>query len=91
MPRLIENALVIYTDGSLIWKGRKGGYGLVFVHVDDLGNEVVVGEYAPPGIAGTTGNRMELQACVDAVELGPKQECYTTRNENGLHRCNPLN
>jgi ribonuclease HI len=76
MVRLVENALVVYTDGSLIWKGRKGGYGLVFVHIDERGNETVVGEHAPPGIAGTTGNRMELQACVDALELSPNQECF---------------
>lgn len=76
MVRLVENALVVYTDGSLIWKGRKGGYGLVFVHIDERGNETVVGEHAPPGIARTTGNRMELQACVDALELSPNQECF---------------
>ncbi|MEA3193243.1 MAG: ribonuclease, partial [Betaproteobacteria bacterium] len=76
MPRLVENALVVYTDGSLVWKGRKGGYGLVFLHIDERGSEAVVFEHAPPGIAGTTGNRMELQACVDALEFAPKLECF---------------
>jgi ribonuclease HI len=76
VPRIVENALLIYTDGSLQWRGRKGGYGMVFVHVDDVGNETVVDEHAPPGILGTTGNRMELLAVITAVKKAPDCACY---------------
>jgi ribonuclease HI len=76
MPRIVEDALVIYTDGSLYPRGRKGGYGAVFVHIDTVGRESVVFEHAPPGIRGATGNRMELQACIDALTLAPQQECF---------------
>ena len=66
MPKIVENAILIYTDGSLYRKGLRGGYGFLFVYVDPLGNETTLDTHAPPGIGGTTGNRMELQACIDA-------------------------
>lgn len=76
MPKIVEDALLIYTDGSLYPKRRKGGYGIVFVHVDLVGEEIVIGEHSPPGISGTTNNRMELQACVDALKMAPDQACF---------------
>lgn len=81
MPRIVEDALLVYTDGSLYPKGRKGGYGVVFIHVDQIGQETVVSEHAPPGIVGATGNRMELQACIDALKLAPQIGCFTTVNK----------
>lgn len=79
VAKLIENALVIYTDGSLYPEGRKGGYSMVFVHVNEIGEEFVVREESPPGIAqGATGNRMELKACVEALRLAPQIECFAT-------------
>lgn len=78
MPRIVENALVVYTDGSLYPRGRKGGYGAVFIHIDDVGAEKVVLEHAPPGVGSTTGNRMELQACIDAFKLAPTVGCFST-------------
>lgn len=78
MPRIVEDALLIYTDGSLFPTGRKGGYGILFVHVDAVGHETIIQEHAPPGISGTTGNRMELLACVEALKLAPECECYPT-------------
>src|SRR5690242_9727148 len=77
MPRIVENALLIYTDGSLYPKGRKGGYGVVFIHVDPIGHETVIQEHAPPGVSGTTGNRMELQACIDALTMAREVDCYS--------------
>jgi ribonuclease HI len=77
MPRLVENALLIYTDGSLFPKGRKGGYGIVLVHVNQIGEERVVLEDAPPGISGSTGNRMELQACIEGLQLAPSADCFS--------------
>ena len=77
MPRIVEDALLAYTDGSLYPKGRKGGYGILFVHVDEVGRESIVSEHVPPGVAGTTGNRMELQACIDALRLAPEIDCFS--------------
>jgi ribonuclease HI len=77
MPRLVENALLIYTDGSLYPKGRKGGFGIVVVHVDEVGEERIVLEHSPPGIRGSTGNRMELQACIDGITMAPSLACFT--------------
>jgi len=80
MVKIVEDALLIYTDGSLFPKGRKGGYGIVFIHVDPVGKETVVDEHAPPGISGTTGNRMELQACIQALKMAPDLNCFDTVN-----------
>jgi ribonuclease HI len=76
MPKIVEDALLIYTDGSLYPRGRRGGYGVAFIHVDQLGNESHVADHAPPGIRGTTNNRMELQACIDALKMAPEMVCY---------------
>ncbi len=76
MPKIVEDALLIYTDGSLYPKGRKGGYGIVFVHVNTVGEERVITEHSPPGTRGTTGNRMELQACIDALRMTPDMDCF---------------
>lgn len=78
MPRIVEHALLIYTDGSLYPKGRKGGYGAVFIHVDRVGNETLIREHAPPGVVSTTGNRMELQACVEALKLAREVDCFNS-------------
>lgn len=72
MKRIVEDAILVYTDGSLYPRGRKGGYGIVFVYVDSVGEERVIDECSPPGSSGTTGNRMELQACVEALKRVPE-------------------
>jgi ribonuclease HI len=76
MPSIVEDALLVYTDGSLYPRGRRGGYGVVFIHIDAVGNETVVHEHAPPGARGVTNNRMELQACIDAVKIAPGIDCF---------------
>ncbi|MEX0899436.1 MAG: RNase H family protein [Gammaproteobacteria bacterium] len=73
--KIVENALVIYTDGSL-FRGRRGGYGMLFIHFDALGAPTVLLEHNPPGATGTTINRMELKAVIEALELAPEQSCY---------------
>ena len=78
--KTVENALLIYTDGSL-YPGAKGGYGIVFVHVDDVGEETVVDTHHPPGIIGTTSPRMELQACIEGVKMAPSMACYSDVHE----------
>src|SRR5947209_2347586 len=80
MPKIVENALVIYTDGSLYPKGRKGGYAMVFVHVNEIGEERVAREESPPGLGGVTNNRMELKAAIEALKLAPQIDCFATVN-----------
>lgn len=77
-PKIVENALVIYTDGSLQPKGRKGGYGIVFLYFDEVGDEHFITDFLPTGTVGTTNNRMELQAAIDALKHAPEMECFAT-------------
>jgi ribonuclease HI len=76
MLRIVEDALLVYTDGSLYPKGRKGGYGIVFIHVNHVGDETQLEEHAPPGARGVTNNRMELKACIDALKRAPEMSCF---------------
>lgn len=80
MVRIAENALVIYTDGSCHPKGRKGGYGVLFLHYDEVGSETELDTYIAPSLKGTTSQRMELEACVKALEMAPKTECFDKVN-----------
>jgi ribonuclease HI len=68
MEQLDENALNIYTDGSCYSSPRVGGIGFLFITVDGWGNPVIR-EESPPGWKAATNNQMELQACIDALEL----------------------
>lgn len=68
MAKIVENAILVYTDGSLYPKGRRGGLGIAFVHVDHIGVEVIVDSFSPPGVTGTTNNRMELQAAIEGLK-----------------------
>jgi ribonuclease HI len=63
-----ENAINAFTDGSSYSNPRRGGMGMVFVVVDENGDEVQH-DYCPPGYASATNNQMELQACVEALEF----------------------
>jgi ribonuclease HI len=67
-----EDALNIYTDGSMLPAPRRGGTGIIFILLDRSGTEEV---YEPPtaGYMGATNNQMELQACVDALRLATAQ------------------
>lgn len=68
MEQLDETALNIYTDGSCYSSPRAGGLGYLFVTVDHDGDPVVH-EECPPGWKAATNNQMELQACIEALEL----------------------
>lgn len=68
MEQLDENALNIYTDGSCYASPRAGGVGYLFVTVDDQGNPLIH-EECPPGWKSATNNQMELQACIEALDL----------------------
>lgn len=67
-----EEALNIYTDGSMLPAPRRGGTGIIFILLDFDGNEET---YQPPtsGYMGATNNQMELQACVEALRLATAQ------------------
>jgi ribonuclease HI len=61
-----ERDLNIYTDGSAYSGPRRGGIGILFVTVDEDGQEVV-DEYPLPGYAGATNQQMELRAAIEAL------------------------
>lgn len=66
MEYLDDEALNIYTDGSSLPRPRRGGIGIVFVSVDDDGNEQL-DDYPMPGYPGGTNQEMELQAPIQAL------------------------
>lgn len=74
-----EDTLNIYTDGSSLPKPRRGGLGILFILIDEDGEEE---EYAPvlPGYASASNNQMELQACVEAMKLATTQSPYFDRS-----------
>ncbi len=63
-----DNAVNIYTDGSCYQEPRLGGLGILFVVVNDLGDDVVF-EEQPAGYRGTTNQQMEPQACIEALKI----------------------
>lgn len=79
-PKIVEKALVVYTDGSLYPKGRRGGYGMVFLYFDHVGEEHFIDDHHSIAVAGTTGNRMELQAVIDALKLAPSMDHFDEAN-----------
>jgi ribonuclease HI len=62
-----EDALNIFTDGSCLPSPRRGGVGIHFVTVNEVGDEVIE-NLSVPGYRGETNNRMELQACITSLE-----------------------
>ena len=69
-----EGALIVYTDGSMLPRPRRGGYSFVLLDVDQDGEEILH-KYAPPGVLGATNNEMELKACVEALRLIASNRC----------------
>ncbi len=63
-----ENALNIYTDGSMLSGPRRGGAALLFIAVDSCGNEEQREEVLP-GYAGATQNQMELEAPIQGLRM----------------------
>jgi ribonuclease HI len=61
-----ERDLNIYTDGSSYSGPRRGGVGVLYVTVDERGEEVA-DDYPLPGYAGATNNQMELRAAIEAL------------------------
>ena len=68
-----EKTLNIYTDGSSYSRPRRGGIGIRFVTIKELGNEVIE-DHALPGHEGATNNEMELLAGIRALEMAAVHE-----------------
>lgn len=66
VPQVPDGGLGIFTDGSMLDKPRRGGYGFVLVGTDEAGLEVTE-KFTGSGFAGATNNQMELLACTDAL------------------------
>ncbi len=63
-----ENALNIYTDGSMLSGPRRGGAGLLFVVIGKDGEERQR-EHVLNGYSGATQNQMELEAVIQGLKL----------------------
>jgi ribonuclease HI len=63
-----DNALIIYTDGSMLPRPRRGGFAFRVLWTDADGYEQHE-DYAPEGQLGATNNEIELKACVEALRL----------------------
>ena len=64
---IIENAIIIYTDGSSFSRPRLGGIGIRLVIINSLGQEEVE-DISLAGSAATTNNQMELYACIKSLK-----------------------
>jgi ribonuclease HI len=73
-----EDALNIYTDGSMLPKPRRGGTGIIFVLINGDGEEEIY-EPLTSGYADATNNQMELEACVEALMLATAQHPHFDR------------
>jgi ribonuclease HI len=63
-----EGALTIYTDGSMLSGPRRGGAALLFVVIDQQGEEQTRDEVLA-GFAGATQNQMELEAVIQGLKI----------------------
>jgi ribonuclease HI len=70
---ILENALVIFTDGSSLGNPGPGGYGAVMIS-SKLGEVIELGGSK----ANTTNNEMELNAIVSALS-------YAVNNTQNIH------
>lgn len=68
-----EGALSVFADGSSLSGPRRGGIGIRFVYVDEIGNETVW-DSIEPGVQLGTNNQMELLAIIAALKeiQGPR-------------------
>lgn len=68
-----ENALNIFTDGSMLNSPRAGGVGIHYVWIDSSGNEKIH-DLDEPGFRDATSNEMELEACIIALRVYTKDK-----------------
>lgn len=69
MTQLDETAVNVLVDGSAKEDPRRGGVGLLVVWAGPDGHEVRYEDSLPYAYEGTTNNRMEIQAVIDALKL----------------------
>ena len=67
MHNLDDNAINVFTDGSMKERPRRGGVGYRIVTVDNGGHEVTW-DSDLAGYLGATNNEMELQAVILALK-----------------------
>lgn len=65
---LVDDAINIYTDGSMLPSPRTGGIGIVFIIVNEAGNPEIIREFDRPGFKQSTNQEMELEACIVGIE-----------------------
>lgn len=63
-----EDALNIYTDGSMLPAPRRGGAGLLFIVLNEQGEEERREEVLT-GYVGATQNQMELEAVIQGIKM----------------------
>ena len=69
MERHDDNALIIYTDGSMFSRPRRqGGIGMRFVWASEDGEEQT-DDFSPFGYANADVPQMELKAVIEALKL----------------------
>ena len=68
---MINQPLVIYTDGSSLSHPRTGGIGVRVITLTQTGEEQLH-DFVYPGYKGATNNQMELQACIVALRESAK-------------------
>jgi ribonuclease HI len=67
MERFDPNHVVVYTDGSMLPRPRRGGYAFRIVTMDGTGGEQIH-DYAPDGVLGANNQEMELLAILTAIK-----------------------
>lgn len=71
-PKIHEDTLTVFTDGSSFSQPRRGGVGIVYVMIDPSTGNEIVDETSPAGYQAATNNQMELMACIMALEAAPE-------------------
>jgi ribonuclease HI len=66
MEYLDERDINIFTDGSSLTRPRRGGIGIRFISVGEVGEEHSE-DFPLPGYEGATNQQMELAACIEAL------------------------
>ncbi|MFA5523998.1 MAG: ribonuclease HI [Tissierellales bacterium] len=83
----MENKIIIYTDGACSGNQHDeniGGYGAILIYKDKK-KEIYGGEI------NTTNNRMELMACIKALEALKKKEMPVEIYTDSAYLCNCFN
>jgi len=78
---IVEEELLIYTDGSSKQNPRRGGIGIRFIFPDYTNNTENYLDYSQGSFIGATNQKMELYACIIALE-----KCLEFENLNKLKK-----